>query len=128
MGSVFYEKEKIAENEYSFAVYDKYPVTEGHTLVVPKQEIADLFELSQEEYLACFKLVKQVRKILIDVYQPQGFNIGVNNSPVAGQTIPHVHIHIILHILLLNSYNFLQDPHTQTTHINTYNGSHGCML
>ena len=50
MGSVFYEKEKIAENEYSFAVYDKYPVTEGHTLVVPKQEIADLFELSQEEY------------------------------------------------------------------------------
>ena len=95
MGSVFYEKEKIAENEYSFAVYDKYPVTEGHTLVVPKQEIADLFALSQEEYLACFKLVKQVRKILIDVYQPQGFNIGVNNSPVAGQTIPHAHIHII---------------------------------
>ena len=95
MGSVFYEKEKITENEYSFAVYDKYPVTEGHTLVVPKQEIADLFELSQEEYLACFKLVKQVRKILIDVDQPQGFNIGVNNSPVAGQTIPHAHIHII---------------------------------
>ena len=95
MVSEFYEKEKITENEYSFAVYDKYPVTEGHTLVVPKQEIADLFALSLEEYLACFKLVKQVRKILIDVYQPQGFNIGVNNSPVAGQTIPHAHIHII---------------------------------
>ena len=93
--SVFSKQKPKAENEYSFAVYDKFPVSEGHTLVVPKQEIADLFELSQEEYVACFKLVKQVRKILIDVYQPQGFNIGVNNSPVAGQTIPHAHIHII---------------------------------
>jgi len=95
MTSPFYEKEKIVENEHAFAVYDKYPVSEGHSLVVPKREVDDLFELEQEEYLACFKLVKQVRKILIDVYQPQGFNIGINNSPVAGQTVPHAHIHVI---------------------------------
>ena len=95
MESPFYEKEKIAENDYAFAVYDKYPVSEGHTLVVPKKEIADFFELEAEEYHACFDLVKQVRKILIDVYQPHGFNVGINNSPVAGQTVPHAHIHII---------------------------------
>jgi len=95
MASPFYEKEKIVENEHAFAVYDKYPISEGHSLVVPKREVADLFELEQGEYLACFELVKQVRKILIDVYQPQGFNIGVNNSPVAGQTVPHAHIHVI---------------------------------
>ena len=95
MTSPFYEKEKIVENEHAFAVYDKYPVSEGHSLVVPKREVADLFELEQVEYLACFELVKQVRKILIDVYQPQGFNIGINNSPVAGQTVPHAHIHVI---------------------------------
>ena len=95
MESPFYEKEKIAENDHAFAVYDKYPVSEGHTLVVPKKEISDLFELEGEEYHACFDLVKQVRKILIDVYQPQGFNVGINNSPVAGQIVPHAHIHII---------------------------------
>ena len=95
MASPFYAKEKIVENDHAFAVYDKYPVAEGHTLVVPKKEIADLFELEDEEYHACFDLVKQVRKILIDVYQPQGFNVGINNSPVAGQTIPHAHIHVI---------------------------------
>ena len=95
MESPFYEKEKIAENDHAFAVYDKYPVSEGHTLVVPKKEITDLFELEAEEYHACFDLVKQVRKMLIDVYQPQGFNVGINNSPVAGQTVPHAHIHVI---------------------------------
>ena len=95
MESPFYEKEKLAENDHAFAVYDKYPVSEGHALVVPKKEVAELFELEDEEYHACFDLVKQVRKMLIDVYQPQGFNVGINNSPVAGQTIPHAHIHII---------------------------------
>ena len=95
MESPFYAKEKIVENDHAFAVYDKYPVAEGHTLVIPKKEIADLFELEDEEYHACFDLVKQVRKILIDVYQPHGFNVGINNSPVAGQTIPHAHIHVI---------------------------------
>jgi len=95
MKSPFYDKEKIAENEYAFAVYDEYPVAEGHTLVVPKKEIKDFFELDTEEYNACFALVKQVRKMLIDVYQPKGFNIGINNGPIAGQTIPHAHIHII---------------------------------
>jgi diadenosine tetraphosphate (Ap4A) HIT family hydrolase len=70
-------------------------VSEGHTLVVPKKEVADLFELEDEEYHSCFDLVKQVRKMLIDVYKPQGFNVGINNSPVAGQTVPHAHIHVI---------------------------------
>ena len=93
MKSPFYEKEKIAENDHAFAVYDKYPVSEGHTLVVPKKEIVDLFELEAEEYHACFDLVKQVRKILIDVYQPQGFK-GVaetraehNNHPLWETTV-----------------------------------------
>ena len=53
MESPFYEKEKIAENDHAFAVYDKYPVSEGHTLVVPKKEVADLFELEDEEYHSC---------------------------------------------------------------------------
>ena len=60
-----------------------------------KKKYPTFFELEDEEYHACFDLVKQVRKMLIDVYQPQGFNVGINNSPVAGQTIPHAHIHVI---------------------------------
>jgi diadenosine tetraphosphate (Ap4A) HIT family hydrolase len=47
MESPFYEKEKITENDHAFAVYDKHPVSEGHTLVVPKKEVADLFELGR---------------------------------------------------------------------------------
>ena len=57
----------LIEGMFAFAVYDKYPVSEGHSLVVPIREINDLFELEQEEYLACFELVKKVRKILIDI-------------------------------------------------------------
>ena len=95
MESPFIGREKIIENEHAFAVYDKFPVSEGHSLVIPKKEIADLFELDADEYEACFNLVKQVRKILVDVYQPKGFNIGINNGTFAGQTVAHAHIHII---------------------------------
>ena len=72
-------------------VVNRIPIS----LVIPKKEIADLFELDAYEYDACFNLVKQVRKILVDVYQPKGFNIGINNGTVAGQTVAHAHIHMI---------------------------------
>jgi diadenosine tetraphosphate (Ap4A) HIT family hydrolase len=74
---------------------DAFPVTQGHTLIVPKRHVASLFDLPDEEQVALWKLVAQVRGKLASELQPDGFNVGVNDGPAAGQTVPHAHIHLI---------------------------------
>ena len=64
-------------------------------LVVPKRHVASLFDLPDEEQAAIWKLVAQVRGKLASELQPDGFNVGVNDGPAAGQTVPHAHVHII---------------------------------
>jgi diadenosine tetraphosphate (Ap4A) HIT family hydrolase len=90
------EKSRITlENDCSAAFPDAYPVAEGHTLVVPKRHVAGLFDLPEEEQAAIWSLVAQVRGKLMDELQPDGFNVGVNDGPAAGQTVPHAHVHVI---------------------------------
>lgn len=88
-------RELILENELCYCVYDKYPVSKGHALIIPKRHCADYFELTGEEQTSCWKMVNELKVILDKKYQPDGFNIGINVNEVAGQTIPHVHIHLI---------------------------------
>ena len=95
MESPFLNKEKIIENENAFAIYDGFPVSKGHVLVIPKRVVAEIFDLNDEEYSSCFNLVKDVKKILEEKFNPDGFNIGINNGEKAGQTIFHAHIHVI---------------------------------
>ena len=95
MKSPFLDKEKIIENDFAYSVYDGYPISNGHSLVVPKNIVSDIFELTDEEYLGCFDLIKKVREILKKKFKPDGFNIGINSGISAGQTIFHAHIHII---------------------------------
>ncbi len=95
MESPFLNKKKIIENENAFAIYDGFPVSKGHVLVIPKRVVAEIFDLNDEEYSSCFNLVKDVKKILEEEFKPDGFNIGINNGEKAGQTIFHAHIHII---------------------------------
>ena len=95
MESPFLNIEKIIENENAFAIYDAFPVSKGHVLVIPKRVIAEIFDLNDEEYSSCFNLVKEVKKILEEKFKPDGFNIGINNGEKAGQTIFHAHIHVI---------------------------------
>jgi len=95
MKSPFLDKPKIAENNLSFSIYDTFPVSKGHALVIPKRVVADIFDLNDDEYKSCFDLVKVVKKILKKEFNPDGFNIGVNSGETAGQTIFHAHIHII---------------------------------
>ncbi len=95
MPSPFSDKEKIVENSHAYAVYDGYPVSKGHALVIPKREVAEIFDLNNEEYISCFDLVKEVRDLLTKKYNPDGFNIGANCGESAGQTVFHAHIHII---------------------------------
>jgi ATP adenylyltransferase len=78
------------------ALHDRFPVSPGHTLIVPRRHVADLFQLSDDELRDVWHLVKTVREELLGEDSTiAGFNIGVNSGAVAGQTIPHAHVHII---------------------------------
>lgn len=85
----------ITETARTFAVFDKYPVSLGHGLVIPKRHVSDYFELSVCEQRACWIVVNRVKEILTQEHQPDGFNVGVNVGNASGQTVPHVHIHVI---------------------------------
>ncbi len=84
------------ENDLAYASYDTYPVTDYHCLIIPKRHIKDYFDLTQEEIIACDKLIKKIKKkIEIKDKSVKGFNIGTNSGKVAGQSIMHSHIHLI---------------------------------
>lgn len=83
------------EHPQTFALYDGYPVSPGHTLIVPKRHIASLFEATIEEQQALLTILNEARNLLQREYQPDGFNIGINDGKAAGQTVGHLHIHLI---------------------------------
>ena len=85
----------VDANALAFALLDAYPVAAGHTLLVARRHVADLFELTDEEMAALLDLLRRARRRLDESLQPGGYNIGVNVGSVAGQTIPHVHVHLI---------------------------------
>ena len=85
----------VLENEVGFVIYDGFPVSPGHTLVIPKRHIGSVFDLSMAESAGLATLAKKIKEILVETYQPDGYNIGINDGPAAGQTVPHLHIHII---------------------------------
>ena len=83
------------ENEYAIAIYDKYPVNEGHMLIIPRRHYASYFQATEAEILALNRLLTEARDHLDTNYNPAGYNIGVNINEAAGQTIMHLHIHLI---------------------------------
>lgn len=85
----------LAESALSLAFLDSYPVSKGHSLVVPRRHLASIWDLSPEEYADAFALARQVKDLLQEKFQPQGFNIGVNCGEAAGQSVWHAHIHVI---------------------------------
>jgi diadenosine tetraphosphate (Ap4A) HIT family hydrolase len=75
---------------------DEFPVSQGHTLIVPRRHVVDLFDLSDTELGDIWQLLKSVRQRLGEADSAiRGYNIGVNNGAVAGQTVPHAHVHVI---------------------------------
>ncbi|AIY82715.1 HIT domain protein [Clostridium baratii str. Sullivan] len=91
-----YSKEEyIAENDLCFAIFDKFPVNEGHTLIIPKRHFQNYFDATKEEIAAMYDLSHEVKKIIDDKYSPDGYNVGVNVNHEGGQTIMHLHMHII---------------------------------
>jgi ATP adenylyltransferase len=86
----------IAENELCFAIRDGFPVTDLHTLIIPKRHVADYFDLHQPELNAIHDLLAhQKESIMHDDKSVTGFNVGINAGKSAGQTIFHVHVHLI---------------------------------
>jgi len=90
------EKSAKIYNTLAFAIKDKFPVTESHHLIIPRRHIDSFFELGTSEQKACLNLLSEIKeKLLKDDSTITGFNIGINDSEDAGQTIPHCHIHLI---------------------------------
>jgi diadenosine tetraphosphate (Ap4A) HIT family hydrolase len=85
----------LLESELAAAIPDGFAVTEGHTLVLPRRHVASIFDLTEQEQAAVWRLVAQVRAMLLAELSPDGFNIGLNDGPAAGQTVMHAHVHII---------------------------------
>lgn len=90
------QKEKyIAESEYCFAVYDIHPITKGHCLIIPKKHTENFFDLSLTYQYDALSLLNKVKEIIELQFHPAGYNIGINVSKSAGQSIMHAHIHLI---------------------------------
>ena len=84
------------ENQLAYSSIDSYPVSEFHSLIVPKRHVETYFELTNDEIQACNELIlKTKEKILKEDSSVKGFNIGTNAGKVAGQSIMHCHIHLI---------------------------------
>ncbi|MGC9163318.1 MAG: HIT family protein [Thiomonas sp.] len=85
----------VLRNELAFAVYDRTPVNPGHLLLIPFRHVADWFDCTAEEQQALLALAAQGRALLLHERRPDGFNLGVNCGRAAGQSIFHVHLHLI---------------------------------
>ena len=89
------EREIIASSPLSVAFYDGFPVSPGHALIIPRRHVASFFELTQEEQQDLLNLTDRVKRIVEERYHPDGYNIGINVGEAAGQSIFHVHMHLI---------------------------------
>jgi len=93
---IYREKDKvIMENDHAFAMYDGFPVTPGHTLIMPIRHVSSFFDLSDIERHAILDLIDDMKSVLDGRLAPDGYNIGVNIGEAAGQTIGHCHVHLI---------------------------------
>ena len=89
------QDELIAENDLCFAIYDDFPVSKGHVLIIPKRHVADYFSLTEEEVMEIQILLREIKTKLDADLSPDGYNVGINVNEAAGQTVFHVHVHLI---------------------------------
>ncbi len=85
----------LAQNQSGFAIWDKYPVSRGHALVVPFRLITTWWEAAPDEQADLLALVQDVKGLVEELHHPDGFNVGFNDGPSAGQTVNHLHVHVI---------------------------------
>ncbi len=85
----------VLENQLAYARFDRYPVSHGHLLIIPRRHVASLFDATDAEIAHLWDIIAQLKPLIDDQFAPEGYNIGVNDGHAAGQTIMHLHIHLI---------------------------------
>ena len=85
----------LTESATAYAMFDGYPLSKGHTLIIPKRHTPNFFKLNMKEQSACWLMVNKIQKILTKEFNPDGFNVGININRAAGQKVMHTNIHII---------------------------------
>jgi diadenosine tetraphosphate (Ap4A) HIT family hydrolase len=86
----------IHGNDLAVALRDEYPVSKGHTLILPRRHVCSWFDATENERSAMLELIDRVReRIEATEPRPDGYNIGINDGEAAGQTIMHLHVHLI---------------------------------
>jgi diadenosine tetraphosphate (Ap4A) HIT family hydrolase len=88
-------KKILISTTLCYAIFDRYPVAPGHILIIPFRHFPDYFESTPLEVESFDALLRQCRTRLEEEYHPDGYNVGVNVGNAAGQTVPHMHIHLI---------------------------------
>ena len=89
------DHEVLETHALAVAIKDSFPLTRGHSLVVPRRHVASFFELTAEERVAIMELLDRARAALDEEYAPDAYNIGINDGAAAGQTVMHLHVHLI---------------------------------
>jgi diadenosine tetraphosphate (Ap4A) HIT family hydrolase len=85
----------ISESDYSLTIRDGFPVSEGHTLIIPRRHVQSFFELKAIEKAAILQALDEAKESLDKEFSPDGYNIGINDGEAAGQTVMHLHVHLI---------------------------------
>ncbi|MCZ2152868.1 MAG: HIT family protein [Bryobacterales bacterium] len=82
-------------NDLAVAIRDGFPVSPGHTLILPKRHVGSFFTVTEAERNAMLALLDATKAGLDAEFRPDGYNLGINDGPAAGQTVPHLHMHLI---------------------------------
>jgi diadenosine tetraphosphate (Ap4A) HIT family hydrolase len=90
-----FQGNSIFENEFIIAIFDAYPVSPGHSLIITKRHIQSFFQISDIEIIYLKLGINETKGQLDNQFRPDGYNIGTNDGEAAGQTIEHLHIHLI---------------------------------
>ncbi|MEM2923389.1 MAG: HIT domain-containing protein [Candidatus Nitrosocaldus sp.] len=85
----------VYEDDAMMVFMDKYPISNGHTLVIPKRHHTTILDMESKDVCMLFALAHRVAKAVVDALNAQGFSIAQNNGKVAHQVVPHVHVHIV---------------------------------
>ena len=85
----------LGENALAVFIEDRFPVAPGHTLVIPKRHVVTYLEATAEEKAALWSLADEAQRRLAETRKPDGYNLGINVGEAAGQTVMHLHLHVI---------------------------------
>ena len=85
----------VDSNDAGVVIRDAYPISHGHTLIIPKRHIMSFFDVTEDERQHIMLLLQRAKAALDQEFHPAAYNIGINDGAAAGQTVPHLHIHLI---------------------------------